>query len=487
MQWSIRKTEGVLAAATLALGLGIGFALLGRGAWLDEFWTLVTTQPDQSWARFWSLMAHEVHPPLHYILVEAARKIGVSDIAALRALNLLGVPLVFIALGYALRRKALDGGQACALLAIYASSPMFLDTLADLRAYFLLYSAGIAVAVLARVLMRAAARSEPWDWPTLALWFLSLFVFVNLHYYAVLMGGLLTTALILVRRGRGILAFAAVSALAATPAVILFAVQRSSGTDLTSWIQTGRIDAILLMLDQTWAAGAGNVVAFGLAVTMLLIGLQRRALQEEQRDSLVLLAALAVFFAFLAVVNFVRPIVIDRYLIAGGGCALTALVLLAVAPQSPRWSVVAICTFALLSQVRAVHTGDFERTYAVHVRRGWIESAEAVRTMVAACPSARVFIDPSIYAGPHDMFTEARRFGMNYYAARFGFQPQEIAAGEKAPDPGACPNIVWFEHVLAPPQRAADMVAGAKLEFTGQVEMVRAGSGVVLINSAARS
>ena len=50
--------------------------------------------------------------------------------------------------------------------------------------------------------MRLAARGEAWDWVSLALGRFAL-GFVNLHYFATFMGGLLTLALVLIRAGAG--------------------------------------------------------------------------------------------------------------------------------------------------------------------------------------------------------------------------------------------------------------------------------------------
>ncbi|HRE43115.1 MAG TPA: hypothetical protein PKY87_04005 [Terricaulis sp.] len=477
MQWSLRKVEAVLAGSVLALGLVVGFGLLDRGLWLDEFWTLTSARPEQSWAQFWALMANEVHPPLHYLLIQAAQKLGVTDVAALRALNLLGVPLVLFALWQASRRRALDGGQVCAVLAIYAASPMFLETFADMRAYFLVYSASIATTLSARTLLQAEAGAR-WDWSVLLLWGVSLAVLVNLHYFAVFMGGLLTFAIVLLRGGRGVMVFLCVSALAAAPAVSLFLVQRLGGSpDITSWIATGRIDAVLVMLDQIWAAGAGNVVAFGVAATALLIALERGALWPQLRDPLAFIAVLAVFFAFLTLANAVRPIVIDRYLIACGGCVVVALALLAAGPQAPRLAVAAICVFALLSQARALYTGAYER-------KGWTTSAEAVAAMVEACPATQVFTMPSLYVGQQDMLAQTRRYGFDFYAGRYGLEPREVARGDVLPAPSVCPNIVWFEHIWDPVPPLEDLRAAAGLSFSGRVDMLRIGTGVLLVDSA---
>jgi hypothetical protein len=478
MRQYLKEIEAVLACAAFVLGLVAGILLLGRGAWLDEFWTLASTRPEQDWSEFWAVMAHEVHPPLHYLLIQLAQKLGLSDLASLRALNVLGLPLVFVSMWHANQRKALTLSQSCALTAIYAASPMFLDMLAELRAYFLLYSASISVTVLARTLMHVDDRGEQWDWRTLLLWGVSLAIFVNLHYFATLMGGLLTLAVILIRRRQNILPFLFVSAVAAGPALGFFVLQRlSAGPDITSWIATGRIDAVLVILDQTWAAGAGNIVAFGVAVSILLLAIESRESWRIVRDPLILAATLAVFFTFLTLANAVRPIVIDRYLIAGGGFLATALALLAAGPQAPRWSVVGICVFALLSQARVIYTGAYDRN-------GWADSAAGAAMLVSECPTTRVYTQPAGAAPPEGMFAKASRYGLGYYAERYGLETQELAAGDTVPLPGECPNLIWLEHILDPVPDLEALRAETMLEFTGRIDLVRVGSGVLIVNSA---
>ena len=166
-----RTLEIGLAGAAFIAGVLVAFSTLGRGVWLDEFWTLNATAPGQSPQQFWAVMSEDVHPILHYGLIYLAQGLGLSDVVGLRALSLLALPLVLGAGWFAYRREALSLGQACVLAAIAASSSMFLDTLADMRTYFLLFCASIATTLIWRVLMQrarrasttqSAARRTPW-------------------------------------------------------------------------------------------------------------------------------------------------------------------------------------------------------------------------------------------------------------------------------------------------------------------------------------
>jgi hypothetical protein len=214
---------------------------------------------------------------LHYGLIQIAQWCGVSDIWGLRALNLLGVPLMLGALWFAHKRGAVNLGQACALVAIYSASPLFLDTVAEIRGYFLLFSAAIATALMTQVLAGQARRGESWDARALAGWGACLIILVNLHYFALLLGGLLTLGLMAMalksgRRFNTFIPFALVSAGAAAPALLLFAAQLSDwNMGIVNWVLTGRVDAVFVMLDHVFAAGARNLPAFGCAIALLLL------------------------------------------------------------------------------------------------------------------------------------------------------------------------------------------------------------------------
>jgi hypothetical protein len=481
MRLSAEKIQIVLAGACLAFGLAFAFTLFGRGAWLDEFWTLASTPAGQPGGAFWAMMARDVHPALHYGLMQVAQSWGVGEIWGLRALNLIGVPLVLGALWFAHRRGAVNLGQACALIAIYAASPLFLDTVAEIRGYFLLFSAAIATALAGQVLAGQAGRGETWDWRALAAWGGCLFLFVNLHYFALLLGGLLTLALMAMalkfgRRAPSLIGFALVSAGAAAPALILLAAQLSDwNMGIVNWVLTGRVDAVFVMLDHVFAAGARNLPAFGCAIVVLLMAWQDKERRGALLSVLALAGAVAAFFAILVVVNAIRPVVIDRYLIAGGGCAAVLVALLAAGPGAPRWAASAICAFALMTQARMFYSGEFAKP-------GWTSSARAAAELVSACPGARVFIDPIGETIGPTVLVSARRLGQNYYAEKFGLDVVEIGPGGRVSAAGDCPSIVWLEHFRAPD----DMLAGKllqrlSLEYEGEAELRRSETGTLIM------
>ena len=108
-----RRWELALAGLTLAAGLAIAFSTLSRGVWLDEFFTYHITAYGVTSGQFLAAMAREPAPLLHNGLVFLAQAGGLTTFVGLRALNILGVALVFVALWFAVRREAINLSSAC--------------------------------------------------------------------------------------------------------------------------------------------------------------------------------------------------------------------------------------------------------------------------------------------------------------------------------------------------------------------------------------
>jgi hypothetical protein len=456
--------EALLAAAVLVVGLAAGIAVLGRGIWLDEFAEIYTSRYGSSFWDFLQNLSEDIHPLLHYLILYLAKQFGITDIKFLRLLNILGVPLVLWSLWWAWKQEkkaatpgtapGLIASQAFAILALYASSALFLNYFAEARCYFLGISASIATALVWRVLMMREGWEGGAGWRYLA-WGLSLAILVNLHYFATFFGGLLTIALLirhvaLGKWGRA-LAIALISALAASPSLVMgtFQLLRQLEVEFnnTAWVTTTSREALSIYLDVLYGAAGYNIAA-GVAILVAALAVLKRRRQRRigaswqgqgaatelpslltGRDAILLLVT-AAFFGILFVANIWNPLIIDRYLFAGCGPITVLIGLAAAGPSAPRLAVPAICIFALVLQVRGARDGDFDRP-------GWAASAAAVADAIKACP------DTKVYAYP---FWDEARFGQTYYAERYGFSFTAVAAGDSVPRQDKCPNIVWIEH-----------------------------------------
>lgn len=473
----------VLAGLVFAFGLAIALSNLSNGPWMDEFNTLVTTLRGHSPAVFFEHVVRGQHPLLYEGVVYLVQAAGVTDIAGLRLINLLGLPLVFGAVWISVRRGALTLAQAAVVIALYGSSGNLLSYLASIRPYFLMFSASIAVVLMWRLMLRAEPRGAP-----LALWGGALAVLVNVHYFGTIFGGVLTLALLIDRLARKqvreALVISAVSGLAASPAIILGLLQYSytSSGGVLYYYPAGLDYALLSFSNASWAAIAGNFVAGACAIVALIAAFRQKALIRDYPDILALAAAGLAFSLLLLAMHQIKPMIYDRYLIAASGALLVGVAVLSAGPAAPRYAPFAVIAFAFVVQANflASRQGAFN----------WSASAEQVRNIVRNCPSATVYGVPyarvnngAIWTTPlNPTESEARSYGYRYYARQLGFAvTADLAPGDVIAAPGACPAVVWIEHFWPGEKTAAELLAKLQLTAPADAYFGQVGSGILLI------
>jgi hypothetical protein len=152
---------------------------------------------------------------------------------------------------------------------------------------------------------------------------------------------------------------------------------------------------------------------------------------------------------------------------------LTAL--LAGGAGAPRWGPAAACAFALVVQGRGLYARAFNED-------GWETSARFVAELAADCPDARVLVDPTGFPSEAAMYIETKRYGLRYYADQFDIRTTELFPGDRVPDAESCPSLLWLEH-YAPSGTTSgdDVLAALELRADGEVDLLRIGSGVVLV------
>lgn len=470
-------TAATLALATACVVLGGFMALLGLSTppWMDEFNTYVTTMRGHSVQTFFDYVLRGQHPLGFEGPIYLAQQLGVTDLPALRLYNLVGVALTFGAVWISYRRQALTAAQAAVVLALYASSVNFTSYFGSLRPYFLVFSASIAAALAWRLMWQAGWRNALW------LWCGALAIFTNLHYFATIFGGVLTLGLIvprlLARDAKGAMAIGAVSALAASPALVLGALQSASTIDSGTlyYFTPGVLAGLGAIGTAIGAAAAANLPAAASALWGSYSALRRRT----QRDALGLLALATLFFALMLGAHLFKPLLYDRYLIAASGAILVPLAVLGAGPSAHRFAAPTICAFGLLVQ-------GWMLFFAPRLV-GWEQSAEIVAQAVQVCPTTQVYDVPYARVSNGPIWTtplnptevEARRFGYRYYAARHHFTTQDIAPGASIGPSGACPSVIWIEHFWpdTPPEK---LLSNLRIYNKGPALFTQIGSGVVV-------
>jgi hypothetical protein len=192
----------------------------------------------------------------------------------------------------------------------------------------------------------------------------------------------------------------------------------------------------------------------------------------------VLLVAAAIVLA----VHVVKPIVVDRYL-------FSVRVLVAALMAVPAARLVhRVLPFGLLAlaAVAVAAAPLVERG----VRPLWRDNARTIATIVAGCPTTRVYAASGWALGPAADTRAARRedpvFERAYrsLARSYGFAVRFVGQnGGARAIPGACPVLLWYEHT---PNEAEDDLPSA-IEAAGlaglqeaRLSVIRSESGFVV-------
>lgn len=478
----IERLEIGLTIIAALICLVLAFASLSRGMWLDEFFTLMITPRDASLAEFMGAVLLEPHPILHYGLVYLLQKLGITDVAALRAINFLGVLGVAALVWLAVRRKSITASQACVIVTLYASSSIFLNAFAELRSYFLLYSASLAATLSWKIMFDGAgapaARRSDW-----VLWFVALAALANAHYFGTLYGGFLTLSLmvhaVFKRDWRRVGLLALIGAVAAAPAVLLFYLQSKAvlQAGFNTWIDTSLRQSIRFVFEVTGMAVRMNYVVLAAALVSVLFLVESRYRSKDTEWVFWIAATLVAFAAFVVVANTFRSFLWYRYLFAAAGGVIVLAAALTTQPFLPRLTVSAICAAAIVAQCYGIYkpseTGD-----------GWGTSAAYIAQQIEQCPTTKVYAVPWTTI-PGSVSTPAMMIGYDYYAEKYHFAFQELnGGGAVPPTEDVCPSLIWVEHsyfqFYAPGVTAEQTLGALNIAFSGNAEIHWMGSGAVI-------
>jgi hypothetical protein len=471
-------------------GIIIGVMLLGRGIWADEFVTLAWTTPKTSISEFLHLMiTHEIHPILHYGIVYLLQVNGEMDVALLRSVNLLGVPIVIFSLAYAVRYNAITLLQSLMTFVLFTSSPIFFEYFAELRSYFLLYSVSIATSVLWYVLVSQIETGKKVSNGMVILWFADLLIYVNLHYFATVFGGLLTAFLLarlaVQRSWFQVYVFAGVSLIAATPALLLGIAQVlfSPLKDMTSWIDTSLKDSIKISLHMIENAAAWNLPVAASAVVMGLYTFENKKKLKELQIAMMLLVVVALFLAIVIILNGMTPLLVERYLIVGAGAVTLSVGIFAGSSGGPVWLPIAASVTALLLQVQVLRS-----PLVANDARGWLSSAKAVAQLTSECPSTIVLAFPAYLAinDTPEIALRVNAASYGYYAKKLRFSYENLLPEGSVEASGSCPKVIWIEHARYILNEIPNATAEQVLKFLhihafGSLELKQVETGLLIL------
>lgn len=465
--WALLLLGGVAAAC----------AALARGSWFDEYWSLYLGDPGLSSAETWRRWLTDSHPPLANALYRVVMWIAGGDLVRDRLL--LNIPpfLGLVAATALFHRRSPSGSLFYLLFALVAVAlPGFAAGASEFRSY----AWQICADAVALQFIHFATREDRGmlRGPELAVGSAAIAIATFLHFISGAIVGLALLGLIVDgwRRGdwRRLLIPTAVCVLCWAAMVGTVAVQ---------------LPQVRAALDVNWAAtssaaAAGMFVrAFGLAVLVApvpaWIAVRRRG--EAGRFVAILLGAAAVSLVGLLALNALRPVLMDRYLLAWQLLVLGAIVALA-APELERrpralglflaWTALMIALSAAL-QARA---------------GGWESTRDRIAANVRACPGTAVYAASPWRLGPARTSSTAARehpvFALGYdrLARADGFQvtmlPDEPVI---LPLASPCPTLVWIEHDA--PGRPGTILRRGDIRFDApaRLRLVVGATGYVIV------
>lgn len=492
-------------ADPLLIGLGlysvgwlIATAVL-RGPWVDEFWTLWASLSHLHLSEiFWQRWIVDVHPPLYYFGNWLASGVVGDTMTARRLLNL--VPLAAVILyGAIIARKVPGTSRFLALFAVVlVSLPSVVIYFSDARSNFL---QACASACIAMALYAGEKLGRDLDWRQDA-WLILLLLLattagLNAHFISTFINvfviGCFGLGALIGGRRRTFWMLLAVGVVASLPLAAFLIWQTATligASTVVFWINTPPLVGLRIILKETFWATFGNVVAGASALLALSLLLKDRGLSRH-RDAaaspllwgFLLPAGIGTALAsiLLVALSFIRPIIVDRYLVSA--VVFVASLVAALAADLVMGSRLG----RALVVANAALTMSWHG-FALVKQHRWDETAAIVARQKASCPSSRVLaIEPQ--AVDFQNVSDVYAFAYGYEARRFGFDfaYSDQTMARPVDTGGACPTIVWAENInpgvvptLTAPQAARDLRLQVDGPALDRAVIERGDSGIVM-------
>jgi hypothetical protein len=445
--------------AALAL---LSAAAIWRGVWLDEFWSLILSDPAQPNSTMLRRWANDTHPFLPNMLYNAVLSLEPGSIGWQRLILNIPAYLLFVAGTFVLLRRT-QGPRSFHVitLILIIALPAFAAGFTEFRTYaWQLCAAGLLVQ-LVHYLASGGGALRP-DALSRAVGALTVIVATNLHF----IGGLIASVpigllLLFLHRRRAWTWFYTLGGAAGLGwalMVIQAAIQIPNvrqNIDV-SWIGTSTLDALAM-----FGAAIGAVLIAN-PVAALFAFLDRDKRGPQERDFLLIIATALIGSAgLLLTFNAFRPILIDRYLVSWQALlagAVAALSCRAIAAKRLRsWLFGTVAALACLAA--SIH-------YAQNA--GWAATRDYLAATVRQCPETKVFaMNPWRVAAPGSRVGayegETFAYGYERLARQAGFGmamlPEEMVV--LPVDPG-CPTLLWVENA-GPDNHPRDVLRAARL------------------------
>ncbi|GAA0285478.1 hypothetical protein GCM10009127_29020 [Alteraurantiacibacter aestuarii] len=483
-------------ALAIVLAAAVAFsaaAIMARGPWYDEFYTLYAADPGLGFAdALVQRWLPDNHPPLYYALSWASGWLG-EAVEARRFINL-GILLMAAFALFLLGQWRPEFRRVGLLYAIALVSldPAVLQV-AQLRSNFLAYaSAAVLVAALTVIANPASPKPVRRDWTFLGI---ALAIAFNVHLTATVICAAVGAAFgvwILLRRDwPQSIGLVITGLIAALPFIILIAMQfgRMEENTRVFWIPGG-FDAARWALENELVGWAGDNIALTVVGAMGIGYLVQAAVRERQLPPefqlvLALAAGAALATTILLAVHMWRPIILGRYLVA---LAPLIAMILAVGASVILGRVNALLRLAAIATMLMIMGLSLsQKLDMVRALPSWNGTAGRIAEISRQCPDTIVHpaLDwnrPTMDLPPAD---NRRVMPMAYrlMAQRHDFSVEDEASRRMSAD---CPTVFWAEHVAGQQDGQAEITARLLQQGypVGETRFEQIGDGWILLSNA---
>lgn len=443
---------------------------LMRGPWLDEFWTFWLTDPTQSAPTLMQRWLSDQHPAFFSIFVHMTRTVVGGSIEDQRVLvNGAGLAAFLAATLVFTRLTPGKSGFFRVFPIIVLALPTTIEAFAGLRSYFLQI---VACAVWLEFVFYAAvqARDTPLARSAVAIGSVAAFVMIATHFVAGLQGVILylgTAALLYPQRRRALVWTTGAAGVAGAAILISGAVQMPRWAHELDfhWITSTAPDTLDMYRNL-----CTEVLWISLPIVAVALSGRLDTSAVERRFQIATAAAVVVAGCLVLAVNAVQPISVPRYFTP----LLVALVAVFAAGASALWSTRFAFRAALLVWALGCLCVSSLRAADVH---GWYGGAAEIARIIAKCPTTKVIAISGWTFDSHATSLAASReepvFALGYRiaGARYGFVPEVVALpsrrGQRLVAVGACPTILWSEHLLSDAPDGEEFAAAGLLVPSG--------------------
>lgn len=425
----------VLSVAAAILAYELTFLVPLKGWWLDEYFSLWSTDPSNSFANAFAGRFRDTTPPLYYTALFWFRRFIRDEHVAVVCLNISALAAALITICLA-SRKATMTGWALVGFAVFLCSGPVLSALLEARVYLLALCITLVVSWFS-----ALAVTQPDTRPGAAAFALVGGLAGLTHLYAALFcccssAGLLLVCLLDRRRDvmRPAMAMGIASAIIAT-AFLVWAIDLAP-----TWI-TFSLAAVSAAISEM----AYQTFGFMVAVAIFAAVLASALLSKQTRPMATLFASAWIMFLLLPVLaSFWRPMVTGRYLLVGAPSAIVFLLfgvkhLTDRRPPGASFTTVWLAIVACGALLTVMNFGGYHRARLAIVSKPDWRGADLVASRVRECPRGSVHVYPAlpnlfaVAAGaPENVFVDAK-------------SPRTEFIGVAA---SKCDVLGWAEHVF---------------------------------------